>query len=226
MRKKKQELIQSKPGKYVYSENDVHCTEGFALAKYQLADTVRQKERKQARNAKGLVYRRIMEIIEERNVFDFFRLEKIIRCEFPELEEGFYDRANTFKGVIDSRRYANLYGLLDQSYTDIKKNYDKLLGENAELSKKLESQASELESIRLSSVRELQRKLHNKDEETKKIRSDLDSALSDKEQLQSEVDYLRKELMNLEKLYNLKRFSIEFLNKICYTVAGKVVYYD
>lgn len=206
MRKKqKKQETPSKPGKHIYSENEVFCTEGFALAKYQLADTVRQKERRQARNAKGVVYRRIMEIIEERNIFDFFRLEKIIRCEFPELEEGFYDRANTFKGVIDSRRYANLYGLLDQSYTDIKKNYDKLLGENVELSNRLESQAKELESIRLSSVKSLQAHIKEKDKALSDSMAEIDQLKLDKEQLRVEIEYLRKELAELHELLQFEK---------------------
>lgn len=205
MRRKRKQETPSNPGKHIYSENAIHCTEGFALAKYQLADTVRQKERRQARNAKGVVYRRIMEIIEERNIFDFFRLEKIIRCEFPELEEGFYDRANTFKGVIDSRRYANLYGLLDQSYTDIKKSYDKLLGENVELSKKLESQYTELESIRLASVKNLQARLKEKDKSICENLAEIDQLKIDKEQLRVEIEYLRKELSELHELLQFEK---------------------
>lgn len=205
MRRKKKQETSSNPGKHIYSDNDVFCTEGFALAKYQLADTVRQKERRQARNAKGVVYRRIMEIIEERNIFDFFRLEKIIRCEFPELEEGFYDRANTFKGVIDSRRYANLYGLLDQSYTDIKKNYDKLQGENVELSNKLELQAKELESIRLSSVKSLQAHIKEKDKALSDSIAEIDQLKLDKEQLRVEIEYLRKELSELHELLQFEK---------------------
>lgn len=105
MRKKKK-ANPVKREKHVYSDTDIMYTEGFALDKYELADTIRKKERNCKRQAKGNVYSRIMELIEDKEIFDFFRLSNMIRLDYPELEEGFYDRASTFKAHIDSRRFA------------------------------------------------------------------------------------------------------------------------
>ena len=209
MRKKKIKApVQDKPKKHVYSDSDILYSEGFALDKYELADTIRKKERKEKRVAKGDIYSRIMKMIEDRNIMDFYRLSNLIREEFPELEEGFYDRASTFKAHIDSRRYAKAYGFGELDYTQVCKTLE-------ETRKKLERVSNDLKSFQRSAGSG-DKSYFNAYQNAKKVNTNLqtdleatqkerDEALERIETLNAEISYLKKKLDEANELLQFEK---------------------
>lgn len=207
-KKKKNNQVPSKPQKHVYSDSEVFYTEGFALDKYELADTIRKKERKEKRVAKGDVYSRIMKLIEERNIMDFYRLSNLIREDFPELEEGFYDRSSTFKAHIDSRRYAKACGFGELDYHQVCKTLEDTRKTMERLEKEL-SDAQRIANTRSDTLRAdllKTKKLYQVEKDSHQLcEIDLKVSRDRISDLESEVEYLKKKLKEAQELLTFEK---------------------